>query len=621
MENTFNNRIIEPYLHSCANNVTGVNKEFLDFTGFTIYELLGKSIVEIREMLKMNSKILIDNISIKYPRYIFTKSLEPLEVNISLLYNKKTDEKVYTFVEKANSRLNDKLIFEEQTFINNISGVAVYSVPGLILLKTNQKYLDSLDCPYNKVENIIGKPISEIVTGFLGSQTEVIWNTVLKTQKANYIKDSAFDKFGRGITYWDFTRMPIFQNGKMKYIFETAIEVTDNAFRKKSIESQTKIIQQKEELETIRSKYEFLNKLLYTFDLPVVRISCPDLKVVDINKKAFSIIKFIKPNIKSINQIKNNKIENLFIMFKTSEYKMCISKVLEEKKINYLNGKNYLINGTSRYFNVIFKPILQIDGKISEILILLIDVTSEIQSNIELKKELKLQEDFIVNISHDLKTPLNVIFSTTQLLKMYYSNGSFFQKKDSVIKYIDSMKQNCYRLSRLINNIVDLSKIEAGFFKLNLSNNNIVDVVEEIVMSVTDFTDSKDLSIVFDTDIEERIIAFDVEKIERIVLNLISNAIKFSNEGDEILVNVKDKVEFVEISVKDNGIGIRAKDLSMIFDRFKQVDKLLSRNTGGTGIGLNLVKSIIELHGGSICVESELGTGSKFTVILPSRKF
>ena len=181
------------------------------------------------------------------------------------------------------------------------------------------------------------------------------------------------------------------------------------------------------------------------------------------------------------------------------------------------------------------------------------------------------------------------------------------------------MKQNCYRLSKLINNIVDSSKIQTGFFELHLSNNNIVEVVEDIVMSVTNFTDSKGINIIFDTDIEEKIIACDPEKIERVVLNLISNAIKFSDKGDEIFIDVKDKNEFVEISVKDNGIGIEEKNLDAIFDRFKQVDKSLSRNAEGTGIGLSLVKSIVELHGGHIYAESEVGKGSKFIVKLPSR--
>ena len=231
----------------------------------------------------------------------------------------------------------------------------------------------------------------------------------------------------------------------------------------------------------------------------------------------------------------------------------------------------------------------------------------------------KRQGEFFVNLSHELKTPLNVINSAVQLLQMYCNSSSLDEKKDSITNYIESAKQNCYRLSKLINNIVDLSKIEAGFFKLNLSNNNIVEIVENLVTSVTAFTDSKDLSIVFDTNTEEKIIACDSEKVERIVLNLISNAIKFSDEGDEIFVQVKDRNEYVEILVKDNGIGIEKKDLDIIFDRFKQVDTSLSRNSEGTGIGLSLVKSIAELHGGSINVKSEVGKGSKFTIMLPSK--
>ena len=233
-------------------------------------------------------------------------------------------------------------------------------------------------------------------------------------------------------------------------------------------------------------------------------------------------------------------------------------------------------------------------------------------------KSMKAQEEFIVNISHELKTPLNVLSATVQLFNTYCNSGSLDKMKGSIIKYIGSMKKNCYRLSKLINNIVDSSKIQTGFFELHLSNNNIVEVVEDVVMSVTDFTDSKGLNIVFDTDTEEKIIACDVEKIERVVLNLLSNAIKFSDKGDKIIIDVKDKNNFVEISVRDNGIGIEEKNLFSIFDRFKQVDKSLSRNTEGTGIGLSLVKSIVELHDGTIYAESEVGKGSKFIVDIPS---
>ena len=188
--------------------------------------------------------------------------------------------------------------------------------------------------------------------------------------------------------------------------------------------------------EAIRSRYEFLNRMIDTFDLPVIRLSCPDLKIVDINKKAFSIIKLFKPNIKSIKQIKDNKIEDLFKIFKTSEYYQCINEVLKEKKTKYLNKKSYLINGNEIYWNIIFEPMFEVNGEIQEILILIIDVTTEIKSNIVMEKALKSQEEFLANISHELKTPLNVIFSTVQLFNMYCNNGSLDEKKDSIIKYI-----------------------------------------------------------------------------------------------------------------------------------------------------------------------------------------
>ena len=364
----------------------------------------------------------------------------------------------------------------------------------------------------------------------------------------------------------------------------------------------------------------FTNTRIDSFNLPVVILSCPDLKISNINRKAFSFIKWLSPSVKSINQIKNIKIDYLFKVLKISEYRKCIREVLKEKTTKYLNKQKYMVNGNEIYWNVIFDPMVEINGDIKEILVLAIDVTSEIKSNMEMERSLKLQGEFLANISHDLKTPLNVISAAVQLLSMYCNKGSLDARKNSIIKFLNSIKQNSYRLSKLINNVVDASKIEAGFFELHLSNNNIVEVVEEIVMSVTTFTESKGLNIIFDTDIEEKIIACDTEKIERMILNLISNAIKFSDVGDEIFVDVNDKGEFVEISVKDSGIGIEKKQLNIIFDRFKQVDKSLSRNAEGTGIGLSLVKSIAQLHGGSINVESCIGKGSKFTVLLPSKK-
>lgn len=232
---------------------------------------------------------------------------------------------------------------------------------------------------------------------------------------------------------------------------------------------------------------------------------------------------------------------------------------------------------------------------------------------------LKMQDEIFANISHELKTPLNVIFSANQLMELYLKNDSLEDNRENILKGSNIIKQNCYRLIKLINNIVDLSKMESGYLKLNLYNENMVYVVEDIVQSVSEHIKGKGINIVFDTDTEEKIIACDAEKIERIILNLISNAIKFTDTNGTIFINIFDRGNSIEIEVKDTGIGIDKKHLNDIFERFHQVDKSLSRNAEGSGIGLSLVKSIVELHGGKISVDSTLGEGTTFKIELPAR--
>jgi len=247
------------------------------------------------------------------------------------------------------------------------------------------------------------------------------------------------------------------------------------------------------------------------------------------------------------------------------------------------------------------------------------DITNEVREKNELERNLKIQDEIFSNVSHELKTPLNMIFSTNQVIEFYLKNDLYEENRESILKDLRIIKQNCYRCTKLINNIVDLSKIDSGYFEINLVNENVVEIVENIVQSVVDFVKNKGMGIIFDTDTEEKIMALDPVKMERIILNLISNAIKFSNPGDYIYVNIRDLGESVEISVRDTGIGIKAEYLDSIFKRYHQVDKTLTRNAEGSGIGLSLIKSIIDLLGGKISVESEVGKGSTFTIVLPAR--
>jgi len=242
----------------------------------------------------------------------------------------------------------------------------------------------------------------------------------------------------------------------------------------------------------------------------------------------------------------------------------------------------------------------------------------ESEKNLDEAREFnKKMGEFLSNVSHEFKTPLNVIFSAIQILGLTENVDlpSSFEVK--LNKYLRLIKQNCYRLLRLVNNLIDLSKADSGYLKPNMRNYNIINIVENVTLSVVDYAENRDIELIFDTDTEEKIMAVDDEKIERIILNLLSNAIKFTPRGGQIIVNIKDSVENVLISVKDTGIGIPDDKMQLIFERFGQVDKTLSRNHEGSGIGLSLVKSLVSMHAGIINVKSEYGVGSEFIINLP----
>lgn len=231
----------------------------------------------------------------------------------------------------------------------------------------------------------------------------------------------------------------------------------------------------------------------------------------------------------------------------------------------------------------------------------------------------KLKTEFFSNISHELKTPLNIIFSTIQLLD-YYNKNDIEINKEMFDKHSKTIKQNSYRLIKLVNNIIDMARLDSGYLKTEFTNTNIVEVIEDITMSTVSYVESKGRSIIFDTDIEDKIMAVDPEKMERIILNLISNAVKFTEAGDKIEVCIKELWDGIEIHVSDTGKGIPKDKLDIIFERFRQADKLYNRAHEGSGIGLSLVKSLVEVHGGSINVKSEINKGTNFQIMLPDRK-
>lgn len=228
----------------------------------------------------------------------------------------------------------------------------------------------------------------------------------------------------------------------------------------------------------------------------------------------------------------------------------------------------------------------------------------------------KLKTEFISNMSHELKTPLNIILSTIQVMEYTYKDSEDLHLK----KYMDLTKVNGYRLLRLINNLIDVTRIDVGNLKMNFANYDIVKIVEDITMAAVEYVESRGMTLVFDTDIEEKIIGIDKVNIERIMLNLLSNAVKFSKENGNIKVELHDLGEWVQIKVMDNGIGIPEEKIDAIFDKFVQSEDLFTRSHEGSGVGLALVRSIVENHGGIVYANSIINRGSEFIVELPNIK-
>ncbi|MEJ8552711.1 sensor histidine kinase [Tepidibacter sp. Z1-5] len=229
----------------------------------------------------------------------------------------------------------------------------------------------------------------------------------------------------------------------------------------------------------------------------------------------------------------------------------------------------------------------------------------------------RIKTEFFCNISHEFKTPLNVILGTIQLLNTYNNDNYINIEAEKFNTYINMGKQNCLRLLRLINNIMDITKIEYDAFEVKYKNYNIIYIIESITQSVVEFAKSNGIDIIFDTVVEEKIISCDADIIERVILNILSNSIKNTDKGGCIWVNIYDENECILIKIKDNGIGIPKDKIETIFDRFTQVDGSLKRKHEGSGVGLSLVKSLVEKHNGDIWVTSEVGVGTQTSIRLP----
>lgn len=238
----------------------------------------------------------------------------------------------------------------------------------------------------------------------------------------------------------------------------------------------------------------------------------------------------------------------------------------------------------------------------------------EIEGNFAKLKEMdRVKTQFFSNVSHELRTPLTLIIGPIQSIL----EGQLGEVTPQQRQYLETMEQNGRRLLRLINNLLDMAKLEAERMTLSISRVDIVEMAGFLSSSVSSLAERKNIRLKTkfpDKKIEDLYV--DHEKMEKVILNLLSNALKFTPSGGTVKLLISDRSDTVDITVSDTGEGIPAKYLKSIFDRFSQADSSTVRKHEGSGIGLSLVKEFVNLHGGTVSVESQLGEGTQFTVTL-----
>ena len=562
--------------------------------------------VEVRDFNKSYEKFFGNHDENTINKYILNcmpiqEKLEWEKIFIEANESEKYTKKVY--VEKINTHFSINIYhvkdYEFHIIFNKIRKNKYLELPELlkkspyitwikdrdgVYVDVNDKFLEFFNKTYSEV---IGKTDYDIMPKNFAKEFTFQDNDIIKNNKLNTYEDfikSNFNKIGYFQTIkWPFTE---YYNNTILGTIGISIEITNKVKLFKNIEKNEKIF------------LEIANNI--------------EDSIIIIDKEK---TQYISPSFEKVfgtqlgetyNDIEKWRENGHQIEFETMpknyEFKESYSFTFKIKR----KGKE------EQWIFAKFVPLLDENGNVVKKIGILSDITQNKKLELELEK---LRMDFFANLSHELRTPINVIASSLQVLylrmdKLDDENFEYFKK------YLRIVGQNTNRLLKLVNNLIDTTRLDAGCFAYAPKNNDIISCVENICLSVSEFVESNKLSIIFDTNVEEKIISFDQDNMERIMLNLISNAIKFNNPVGKIEVTVSCN-DNIKISVKDSGIGIPKGKLESIFKRFEQVKDKLKREKEGSGIGLTLVKSLVEMHGGSIHVNSVLGEGSEFIITLP----
>ena len=423
--------------------------------------------------------------------------------------------------------------------------------------------------------------------------------------------------------------------GKKEIFIEDIKNIVSKKFREKFLSNIQLVISRKEE--KVINKIELINGRIVELVTTNIKLNDEDLLisiVIDITELENTIMN-IEQSEKTYKLLLQTLPEGIVIVNPTTkkhiyrnEASIRMLKTIGLEKLNesiktYLKEENY---GNFRRFTIdklnnvdISLAIVKREEEGSLIVVFRM-LDCEFKST-QLEKELnrikeknKFKTEFLSNVAYDIKKPINKIFETNN--NLIENKGKY--NSENINNHTRLVKQNCYRLIRLLSNVEYVSRIDNGTCTLELRKCDIVKLLENIVKISKTYTDKKGIDISFKSEVNKKILSLDIDKVEKIILNILSNAIKFTDTGGKIDINLYMENEQVCISIKDTGIGIPKDKTEVIFENFEQLDTTLSRGCEGTGMGLSVVKKLANLNNIKINVESELNKGSEFIITLPN---
>ena len=383
------------------------------------------------------------------------------------------------------------------------------------------------------------------------------------------------------------------------------------------LDEREKLKQNIEKIEEVNFNMEYY-KIIYEQllkNMPSGIIISHKHKIMFVNNKVLKLFK-----LDSEENIINKNISDLIYKEDREKYDKTIKSIDKNEKKESVIHTRFSYNNVMfeaqeiRFYETVHQKTFQVS------------IIDSIEDKIKLedaKRELQLRDvmektrdEVLSNISHEFKTPVNVIYSTVQIQDLNLQKGDY----DKILEFNKLIKQNCNRLIRLINNFIDSTKLENNKVEIHKKRVNIVSITEDIAMSVINFAKRQKIDVVFDAEQEELYCDIDIDQMERIMLNILSNAIKYNKPNGNIDVIVKDRKEKVYIDVIDSGIGIPKDRINTIFDRFERMENKNAVIKEGSGIGLSIVKKLVDALDGEINIESEVDKGTTVRLIFKKSK-